>query len=101
MAYSVVHWGCATGYYSFGHEMGHNLGCQHDRGNASGTGAFPYSYGYQQMSGTAIFRTIMSYQCAGAPCTRINNWSNPDVSYQGSPTAKPSNDSAAADNRAT
>jgi hypothetical protein len=23
--FSVSHWGCATGYFSFGHEIGHNL----------------------------------------------------------------------------
>jgi len=25
MAWSVVNWSCATGYYSFGHELNHNL----------------------------------------------------------------------------
>jgi hypothetical protein len=94
-AYSVVHFGCATGYYSFGHEMGHNQGCQHDRGNAQGPGAFPYSYGLQRTS--KGFRTIMAYNC-DPPCRRINNWSNPGVQYNGTPTGIEITDQAAADN---
>jgi Metallo-peptidase family M12 len=46
-AFSVVHIGCATAKFSFGHEMGHNKGCQHDRNKAGSAGAFPYSYGFQ------------------------------------------------------
>jgi hypothetical protein len=94
-AYSVVHFGCATGYYSFGHEMGHNQGCQHDRANAQGPGAFPYSYGLQQTA--KGFRTIMAYNCDPS-CRRINNWSNPDVQYNGIPTGIAITDPAAADN---
>ena len=30
--FSVTKWSCATGYFSFGHEIGHNLGINHDRG---------------------------------------------------------------------
>ena len=30
-AYAVVDRTCATGYYSFGHEMGHNMGLNHAR----------------------------------------------------------------------
>jgi len=33
--FSVTSWNYATGYYSFGHEIAHNLGCQHDRGTSS------------------------------------------------------------------
>jgi len=83
-AYSVVHFGCATANYSFGHEMGHNQGCQHDRANAAGqAGAFPYSYGLQQESKS--FRTIMAYDC-DTSCVRINYWSNPDIKYNGTAT---------------
>ena len=99
-AYSVVHVGCATGYYSFAHEMGHNEGCQHYRNNANGQpGAFPFSYGYQRPNGT-VFRTIMAYQCT-SPCVRLNRWSNPDLSYQGVTTGVADNDGAAADNAKT
>ena len=25
LMFSVVNWSCATGYYTFGHEIGHNM----------------------------------------------------------------------------
>lgn len=82
-AFSVVYRGCATGYYSFGHEIGHNQGSHHDRGNAGSQPAYPYSYGFQDPSGA--FRTIMAYNCSGG-CSRVQHFSNPDVTYGGAPT---------------
>jgi peptidyl-Asp metalloendopeptidase len=82
--YSVVYWSCATGYYSFAHEMGHNMGCQHDVGNAAGQpGLYSYSYGWR-FTGTdaVLYRTIMAYD----PGTRIQRFSNPNVNYMGTPT---------------
>ena len=32
LMFSVTRHACATGYFSFGHEIGHNLGLKHDRG---------------------------------------------------------------------
>ena len=82
-SFCVVSSDCATGYYSFAHEMGHNMGSHHDRANASGPGAYSYSYGYQAPN--KAFRTIMAYDCPGG-CTRVNYWSNPNISYAGQPT---------------
>ena len=86
-AFSVTHWDCATGYYSFGHELAHNMGSTHDRPNAGGSGSYSYSYGYQDLSPTDSFRTVMGYAagCPGA-CPRIQYFSNPDVNYHGRPT---------------
>ena len=84
-AFSVVSLDCATGVYSFAHELGHNLGATHDPDNSEpGEGIFPYSHGYQDPNGE--FRTIMAYKkgCPGK-CPRINLWSNPDRSYNGKP----------------
>jgi hypothetical protein len=81
-AFSVVHHSCATGYYSFAHEIGHNQGAHHDAGNASGA-IFPYAYGY--IDPNKSFRTIMSYNCPGG-CIRISHFSNAEVSYNGKPT---------------
>jgi len=40
-AYSVVELNFTNGpYYSFGHELGHNMGAAHDRANSSTAGAF-------------------------------------------------------------
>ncbi|MEN8166787.1 MAG: M12 family metallo-peptidase [Pseudomonadota bacterium] len=82
-AFSVVYSQCATGYYSFGHELGHNMGSQHDHANASTTALFDYSYGWQDPD--ALFRTIMAYSCT-LGCTRVQHFSNPAVSYAGLPT---------------
>lgn len=78
-AFCVVARTCATGYYSFAHEMGHNMGSTHDHANASGPGVYPYSFGYQSPS--KAWRTIMAYNCAGTSCTRINYWSNPGLRW--------------------
>ena len=75
-AFSVVNHGCATGYYSFGHELGHNMGSHHDPGNA-GNAAFWYSYGYRT-PGNA-YRTVMAY----SPGTRVNRYSSPLITYAG------------------
>lgn len=83
-AFSVVNIGCATGNFSFGHELGHLQGCNHDRADADGPGAFPYSYGYQQTGKDPHFRDIMSYDCVSG-CARINYWSNPNILYKGLP----------------
>src|SRR4051794_7732615 len=46
-AYSVVKRSCATGNYSFGHELGHNMGADHDAANAGGgTSAYAYDHGF-------------------------------------------------------
>ncbi len=82
-AFSVVHHSCATGYYSFAHEIGHNQGAHHDSTNATGAALFPYAYAYQEPNNT--FRTIMSYNCVGG-CARIGHFSNADILYSGVPT---------------
>lgn len=78
-AFSVVHYTCATGYYSFGHEMGHNQGSHHDVFVNPEDGVYSYSHGYVDTLNQ--FRTVMAYSNACGGCTRINHWSNPDVNY--------------------
>jgi hypothetical protein len=83
-AFNVVRRDCAVSNISFAHELGHNMGAHHDRANASGEGAYPYSFGYQQPN---TFRTVMAYyNGCGFPCPRIEHFSNPDISYEGYPT---------------
>ena len=82
-AFSVVELACMTGYYSFGHEIGHNMGLNHARSDPTGTGAYSYSYGYKNPSN--LFRTVMAYNCP-ASCPRVLHFSNPNVTYGGNPT---------------
>ncbi len=90
-AFSVNDRYCAFGQASFGHELGHNMGLNHDRATegcptgACGSGAYSYSFGYRD-PGNA-FRTVMAYNCPGG-CPRILRFSNPNplYNYNGKPT---------------
>lgn len=97
-AFSVIHQSCVTGYYSLAHEIGHNLGSQHDHANVGlAPGIFDFSYGYQDPD--RRFRTIMAYRCVGG-CVRINHWSNPSIIYNNfGPTGVSTSRPFAADNR--
>jgi hypothetical protein len=89
-AFSVVNRECASAQWSFAHELGHNLGCAHDREHAEGGGLYSYSYGWRfQVQITPepnptfqTFRTVMAY----APGQRIPHFSNPGVQFRGVPT---------------
>jgi len=91
-AYAVVmRNGCATGNYSFGHELGHVMSARHDW-TADPTNNSPYAYDHGHLNtaptatGTGAWRTVMAYNSscvstAGINCTRLMYWSNPNVSY--------------------
>jgi peptidyl-Asp metalloendopeptidase len=81
MGFSVVKSTCLS-QHSLAHELGHNQGNKHDRANASGSGAYPYSYGFRRCTtdGTG-FRTVMAYSCSGA--SRVAWFSNPNADYNG------------------
>lgn len=79
-AFAAVHYSCATGYYSFGHEIGHLQSARHDP--ATDPSTTPYAYGHGYRSPTSAWRTIMAYACSNN-CARINYWSNPAKTYGG------------------
>lgn len=80
-AFAVAHYSCITGYYSFGHEVGHLQSARHDRYvDASTT---PYAYGHGFIPASKKWRTIMAYGNNCSNCTRIQWWSNPLVIYPG------------------
>jgi len=89
--FSVVNWSCATGYFSFGHELVHNLGCNHDRGTESDCTNPKPNYGYRDPNGK--FRDMMAYNCksgqcdnvASRSCTRVQRFSNTVSNYEGTP----------------
>ncbi len=82
-AFSVVTWHCAAGNLSHAHELGHNQGCTHDPDNDDGgCAAFSYSFGHRFFGSDSIeYRTVM----AVAPGTRIPHFSNPNLTFMGTP----------------
>lgn len=83
LAFAAASQSCATGYYTFGHEIGHLQGARHNP-EADGS-TFPFAYGHGKYYQAGSWRTVMSYNCPGG-CTRVTQFSNPDVNYQGQPT---------------
>jgi peptidyl-Asp metalloendopeptidase len=81
-AFATAHYGCATGYYSFAHEVGHLQSARHDPANDPTSTPYAYGHGYQNTA--AGWRTIMAYNCSPS-CTRLNFWSNPAKTYGGAP----------------
>jgi len=96
-AFTVVRRMFANGQYVFAHEIGHNLGCQHDRNNATASGSFAYSYGHRFVAGITTYRTVMAY----APGVPIPHFSNPSVTYKGVATGVSAGQATAADNAQT
>jgi len=79
-AFATAYWDCATGYYSFAHEIGHLQSARHDPATDPSTS--PYAYGHGYRAPNNAWRTIMAYDCTSG-CPRLNYWSNPDVTYGG------------------
>jgi hypothetical protein len=84
---SVTAKSCALGYYSFGHELGHNIGLMHNK-EAGSNGMYDHGHGYLIAKGSHStgFRTILAYNADGHR-TRVNYYSNPDVLYPTTGTA--------------
>ena len=78
--FSVASRLCISPNYTLGHELGHNMGCNHAPQDPIGTGAYDYSFGYKDTN--AGFRTVMSY----SPGTRVLHFSNPNRTYNGAVT---------------
>jgi peptidyl-Asp metalloendopeptidase len=94
--YSVAVYYPTIGYvYSLAHELGHNLGCLHERGNNGGgdaAGAFPYSLGYTDAAHG--FHDVMSYGAGCPTCIKVDALSNPLITFRGSPVGTDAQDAA-------
>ena len=111
--FSVVQWNYAMNNYGLAHELGHNMGADHDR--FAGTpfvGRYPYSHGHVFEGQDKCWYTIMAYptRCdelgykdVGVNRIRIGYFSNPDQieSITSQPLGIPEGSSYAADNRKT
>ncbi|MCP5052288.1 MAG: hypothetical protein GY940_34285 [bacterium] len=102
--FCVVKRSCATGYYSFGHELGHIMSARHDWYVDSSNNS-PYTYNHANVNVAGQWRTVMGYnsECSanGVYCTRVNYWSNPNVTYGGDPMGVAEGSPNAADNHKT
>ena len=73
--------------FTLAHEIGHNMGCLHNREDATWDSDYDYSgfcFGKRWMVGMQGYRTVMSYDSSpSAYNNRIPHFSNPLVSYEG------------------
>lgn len=94
-AFSIIHEDCA-GFLTFAHELGHNMGGNHDWYVSDTLKPYTYAHGFVEPLGH--FRTIMSYGdlCYDlkVSCTRLPYFSNPAVFYDGRPMGIPPNTDA-------
>jgi hypothetical protein len=99
--FSVVMHACATGGYTFAHELGHNMGAHHDWYVFPVPVPYAYSHGYVDRG--YRWRTVMAYsdECEhhGTYCPKVPYFSNPDIEYEGSPLGVPEGSPLPADNR--
>jgi len=102
LMFSVTGANCMTGYYSFGHEIGHNLGCHHDRTTVTSEPCDSPKYNFGWRDPNANFRSIMAYNCGaggcdnnvGGGCTRVKMFSNPNFPYGTTMIGNAANDNA-------
>ncbi len=86
-AFNVVMRSCGTNYYTLSHEVGHNMGLNHDQYVNDSDDATYYAYGFIQKGS---FRTMLAYpdECydSNKNCPKILYFSNPTVRVNGLPT---------------
>jgi hypothetical protein len=78
---------CATGNYSFIHELGHNIGMEHDRAVVNDPNPDGTNYGYVMID--REIRSVMAYNTACAAenvyCRRLPYFSSPRLRFDGTP----------------
>lgn len=82
--FGVVERSCATGNFSFGHELGHIMSARHDwAADPTNNSPFAFNHGFIDTTPTAPatpWRTVMARN--GSPSsTRVQFWSNPNINF--------------------
>ncbi|OHB26233.1 MAG: hypothetical protein A2790_19890 [Phenylobacterium sp. RIFCSPHIGHO2_01_FULL_69_31] len=76
-AFSVIDLACARENHSLSHEVGHNLGADHARGDDKNQDPKACNYGFKAPA--IKRRTVMAYKCKGTEvCDRMSYLSDPD-----------------------
>jgi hypothetical protein len=96
-AFSLVDQACVAGNFSLAHELGHNMGANHDWYLDNSVQPYSYAHGYVNTIGR--WRTIMAYnsvcsdlgldQGLNEGCPRLLYWSNPEITLDGAPMGIP------------
>ena len=99
-AFAVVPQDSLNGVLSFGHELGHVMGADHNAGPTETAHPFPFSHGFVMPNPTSDlttpWRTVMAESTPQCPataggCIRLPTWSNPleaqDGDFMGIPNA--------------
>jgi hypothetical protein len=83
--YSVTDTACLSPNFTLPHELGHNMGAQHDWFVSQATLPYTYAHGFVSTAPGRRWRSIMSYNDActvqGFSCGRLLAWSNPDNQF--------------------
>ena len=83
--FSVTAQECSS--YTFAHELGHNLGAHHDPGtNVLNEVVLGFPYGQGLCNSRGRWRTVMSYNYRERCRPHVPHFSNPNISYRGTPT---------------
>lgn len=109
-AYTVSLYNCVVSNYTLAHEMGHNMGLNHDWYVNQSMNPCEHQHGYTNKTAITLgpvstatqrWRTIMAYndECSakGFNCTRVNRWANPGAIYNTEITGVPIGESNPAD----
>lgn len=94
-AFAVVEHNCGNGDFTFAHELGHTLGMRHDflsvaRDGDPSRAILPWAFGHilTRPSGSKVATVMGCYTGTGSfnACSRIGQFSNPNILFEGVPT---------------